>query len=138
MTSPVPSGAAPSPTNVRLDVWLDVSCLFKTRADAQRACRGGKIEVNGQPAKPHRLLRIGDEIRITRGPDRRQLVTVRGLAEKHVAKAEARTLYEDKTPPPTPAQLERRAFERAFRLAPPTAPDKRQRRAIRKLKGLPT
>ena len=38
--------AAP-PSVVRLDVWLDVACLFKTRAEAQRACRGGKVEVGG-------------------------------------------------------------------------------------------
>ncbi len=122
---------------VRLDVWLDVVCLFKTRAEAQRACRGGKVEVNGQAAKPHKRLRIGDQISITRGPDRRQLVTVTALAERHVAKADARTLYEDRTPPPTTEQLERRAFERAFRRAPSRAPDRRERRRLRRLKGLP-
>ena len=52
------------PAGVRLDVWLDVACLFRTRAEAQRACKGGKIEVNRQPAKPHRLLRVGDQIDI--------------------------------------------------------------------------
>ena len=46
----------------RLDVWLDVACLFKTRSEAQRACQGGKIEVNGQgTAKPHREVKPGDE-----------------------------------------------------------------------------
>ena len=33
---------------VRLDVWLDVACLFKTRSAAQKACTSGKIDVNGQ------------------------------------------------------------------------------------------
>ena len=33
---------------VRLDVWLDVACLYRTRSEAQRACVGGKVEVNGQ------------------------------------------------------------------------------------------
>src|SRR5262245_11451095 len=98
---------APAPQGVRLDVWLDVACLFKTRGEAQRACRGGKVQVNGQPAKPHKLLRVGDEIRITRGPDRRQLVTVAALADAHIAKASARLLYQDRTPPPTPEMLER-------------------------------
>ena len=32
-------------TSVRLDVWLDVSCLFRTRSEAQRACRNGKVDV---------------------------------------------------------------------------------------------
>jgi ribosome-associated heat shock protein Hsp15 len=121
---------------VRLDVWLDVVCLFKTRAEAQRACRGGKVEVNGQPAKPHRLLRVGDEIRITRGRDRRQIVAVTALAEKHLSKADARKLYEDRTPPPTADELARRAFERAWRQVPSRTPDRRERRLLRRLKGL--
>jgi ribosome-associated heat shock protein Hsp15 len=127
-------------SQVRLDVWLDVACLFKTRSEAQKACTGGKVEVNGQAARPHRLIRAGDEIRITRQHGRRQLVVVRAVAERHVPKAEAKNLYEDRTPPPTPEELEMRGIERAFRqsfgMRPPHAPDKRERRALRKLKGM--
>jgi ribosome-associated heat shock protein Hsp15 len=127
------------PSTVRLDVWLDVACLFKTRSEAQKACTGGKVEVNGQAGKPHRFVRTGDEIRITRGQGRRQLVVVLTLAERHLPKAEARALYEDRTPPPTPEERERmemeRAFRRTFGAPPPRSPDKRERRAIRKLKG---
>jgi ribosome-associated heat shock protein Hsp15 len=122
---------------IRLDVWLDVVCLFRTRSEAQSACRSGKIEVNGQPAKPNRLLRIGDEIEIRRPFGRKQRVSVRGLADHHVAKAQARQLYEDLTPPPTPEEIEARRLERMYRAAvtPLHAPDKRQRRALRRLKG---
>ncbi len=127
------------PGQVRLDVWLDVACLFRTRSEAQKACNGGKVEVNGQASKPHRLLRVGDELRITRGHGRRQLVAVQAVAEHHVPKAEARALYEDRTPPPTPEEAERiemeRAFRRSFGAPPPRAPDKRERRALRKLRG---
>jgi hypothetical protein len=54
-----------------------------------------------------------------------------------VPKAEARTLYEDLTPPPTPGEIEVRKLERMYRAAttPPRAPDKRQRRALRRMKG---
>jgi ribosome-associated heat shock protein Hsp15 len=122
---------------VRLDIWLDVACLFRTRSEAQNACTGGKIDVNGQPAKPNRLLRAGDELLISRPFGRKQRVVVRGLADRHVAKAEARQLYEDLTPPPTPEEIEMRRMERIYRaqMTPPRAPDKRQRRAIRRLKG---
>lgn len=126
-------------SQVRLDVWLDVACLFKTRSEAQKACNGGKVEVNGQASKPHRQLRVGDEIRITRVHGRRQVVAVLALAEHHVPKAEARALYEDRTPPPTPEELEilevERVFRRTFGMQPQRAPDKRERRALRKLKG---
>ena len=122
----------------RIDLWLDVACLFKTRSEAQRACRGGKVDVNGDSARPNRIVRPGDAIVITRGAGRRQTVIVRGVASQHVPKAEARTLYEDRTPAPTPEQLEVRDFERAYRATTPaTTPDRRDRRTLRRLKGRP-
>jgi ribosome-associated heat shock protein Hsp15 len=123
---------------MRLDLWLDIACLFRTRPEAQKACRNGKVEVNGQAAKPHREIRVGDEIQIGRPFGRRQRVIVRALAERHLAKPLARELYEDLTPPPTPEEV---AARRMARLARPFlrpaggAPDKRERRALRKLKG---
>jgi ribosome-associated heat shock protein Hsp15 len=127
----------PAAAGVRLDVWLDIACLFRTRSEAQKACRGGKIDVNGQPVKPNRLLKIGDEILIGRPYGRKQRIVVRRLADRHVAKAEARLMYEDLTPPATEAEVEARRLERIFRAAttPLRAPDKRERRALRKLKG---
>jgi ribosome-associated heat shock protein Hsp15 len=115
-----------------------VACLFKTRGEAQRACRAGKVEVHGQAAKPHRAVRVGDEIHITRGAAGKQVVVVKGLADVHVAKARARLLYEDHTPPPPPEVLEVKRLQRLWQQSqpyPPTAPDKRDRRALRRLKG---
>ena len=120
----------------RIDLWLDIACLFKTRSEAQRACRGGKVDVNGEAARPNRIVRPGDQIVITRGAGRRQTVIVRGVASQHIPKAEARALYEDRTPAPTPEQLEVRDFERAYRAAnPATTPDRRDRRVLRRLRG---
>ncbi len=122
---------------VRLDVWLDVACLFRTRSEAQKACRAGKVTANGQPAKPNRHLRVGDELVISRPLGRKQRLKVLAFAERHIARAEARRLYEDLTPPPTPEEIEARRLERLYRAAttPLRAPDKRQRRALRKMKG---
>ena len=124
---------------MRLDVWLDVACLFKTRSEAKRACEGGKVDINGQAAKPHRELKAGDELEITRPFGRRQKVIVREFAEKHVPRAEAKRLYEDVTPKPSPEEVELR---RMARMAAPFtrpsslgSPDKRERRALRRLKG---
>jgi ribosome-associated heat shock protein Hsp15 len=123
--------------DVRLDVWLDVACLFRTRSEAQKACKAGKIDVNQQAAKPNRLLRVGDEIEISRPFGRKQTLVVRAVADQHVAKADAKKLYEDTTPAPTPEEIEARRLERIYRAAvtPPKAPDKRERRALRKLRG---
>ena len=138
MTHDAEATGRPPLAEVRLDVWLDVACLFKTRSEAQKACRGGKVDVNGQSGKPHRALHVGDRLRITRAAGRRQQVVVRTLAEQHVPKAEAKLLYEDVTPPPTAEELAVRELERHFwkarRAATPRAPDRRERRQIRREK----
>lgn len=122
---------------VRLDIWLDVSCLFRTRSEAQRACRNGKVDVNGSTAKPHREVRPGDRLSIGRPFGRTQLVVVKALADTHIAKAAARALYDDETPPPTAEEVAMRRLERVFRatMAPKQRPDKRERRMLRGLKG---
>jgi ribosome-associated heat shock protein Hsp15 len=124
--------------SVRLDIWLDVACLFRTRSEAQKACKAGKIEVNGQPAKPHREVRPGDEVVISRPMGRKQRLAVYGLADRHIARADARALYEDLTPPPTPEEIELRRMARLVRPfvrpAGAGAPDKRERRSIRRFK----
>jgi ribosome-associated heat shock protein Hsp15 len=127
----------PVSDGIRLDVWLDVSCLFRTRSEAKRACEGGKVHVNGQPGKPHRYVRPGDEIVISRPLGRRQTVVVNGLAERSIPKAEARLLYEDRTPSPPPHEIEARRHERIFRAMNPAprTPNKRDRRELRRLKG---
>ena len=101
----------------RLDVWLDVACLFKTRSEAKKACEGGKVTVNGEHAKPHRVVREGDQVTIGRPFGRRQDIVVRIVIDQHVRKAEARVLYDDVTPPPTPAEVEMRRIERQYRAA---------------------
>jgi ribosome-associated heat shock protein Hsp15 len=125
------------PDDVRLDVWLDVACLFKTRSEAQKALTGNKVTANGQPVKAKRRVRIGDELEISRPLGRKQRVKVVALADRHVAKSEARRLYEDLTPPPTAEEIAARRMERLYRAAttPLKAPDKRERRALRKMKG---
>jgi hypothetical protein len=82
-------------------------------------------------------MRVGDVVEIGRPFGRKQTLRIVGLADRHVARAVARKLYEDLTPPPTPEEVEARRIERMYRAAvtPPRAPDKRQRRALRKMQG---
>jgi len=121
---------------VRLDKWLWATRFYKTRSLAQQAIRGGKVEINGQRPKPSRLVRIDDELKIGRG----ELifdVKVLGLIERRVSAEQARALYEE-----SKSSIERReqrsAERRASRLAgqeQSQRPDKRQRRAIERLKS---
>ena len=120
----------------RLDVWLDVACLFKTRSEAKRACERGKVDVNDHTAKPNRLVRDGDRIRIGRPYGRHQDVVVRLLIEQHVKKSEAKALYDDVTPKPSAEEIEMRRMERVYRAVTRAAgtPDRRQRRELRRVK----
>ncbi len=122
---------------LRLDVWLDVACLFKTRSLAQQSIRGGKVDVNGQTAKPHREIKPGDVLDLTRPLGRRQRVVVRAIPAQHVPKAEARLLYEDTTPPPSAeeqALLDLMRLARPRRVLSQQTPDHRERRRLRRLK----
>jgi ribosome-associated heat shock protein Hsp15 len=106
------SETEPTPkSGVRLDLFLDVACLFPTRSKAKTAIEAGRVEVNGEPARPHRLVRVGDALAI-RAPGRVRTFVVRGLADKHVAKADARKLYEETTPEPSPEEIAMRRFLR--------------------------
>ena len=122
--------------SVRLDVWLDVACLFKTRSEAKRACEGGKVDVNGLTAKPNRLVRDGDRLRIGRPYGRHQDIIIRLLIDQHVRKSEAKALYDDVTPEPSAEEVEMRRMDRVYRAATRAAgtPDRRQRRELRRIK----
>lgn len=123
---------------VRLDIWLDVACLFKTRSQAQSACKKGRVTVNGDHGKAHRAVRPGDEIRISLPGGRTRIIEVVGLESVNVPKAKARELYVDHTPPPTPEEIELRKLQRLS--MPPRrarglgAPKKQERRKLRRLK----
>lgn len=127
--------ASPS---VRLDVWLDVACVFKTRSQAQAACKKGRVEVNGDHGKPHRAIRPGDTIVVSLPGGRRRILEVVAVESVNVPKSRARELYADHTPPPTPEEIEARKMQRLS--MPPRrargmgAPKKQERRRLRRLK----
>jgi ribosome-associated heat shock protein Hsp15 len=110
---------------LRLDKWLWAARFYKSRSLAQAACDGGKVDVNGQAAKPSRAIHAGDRIQVTLGEWRRELV-VKALSERRGPAPEARALYDDLSGPPPPRALRPpRAVVRAPGLGRPT---KRERR----------
>jgi ribosome-associated heat shock protein Hsp15 len=118
--------------SLRVDRWLWAARFFKTRSLAAAACAGGKVDVNGDAAKPARLVRAGDLVRVTvPGGERIARVTV--LSDRRGSAEIARALYEDLTPP-RPPRL--RPAPAAWR--PPGAgrPTKRERRAVDRLRGV--
>lgn len=76
----------------RLDRWLHHARFFKTRSLAVDAIRNGRIEVNGERAKPAKLVHPGDRLRI-RLPPFEHDVEVLGLAAQRQGAPLARLLY---------------------------------------------
>ncbi|MDX1502221.1 MAG: S4 domain-containing protein [Thermoanaerobaculia bacterium] len=121
---------------VRVDKWLQVARIYRTRSQATKACQQGKVKIDGQKVKPHRAIAVGDRVEVEKGEWVRVLV-VRALADRPVAKAEARELYEDLSPPPPPPDPIRRllripAVKRERGAGRPT---KRERRRLERLRG---
>src|SRR5438445_179015 len=81
-------------TSVRMDKWLWAARFFKTRALAARGCELGRIQSNGQPAKPAREVRIGDMLRVTNDGGDFQ-VEVLLLREVRGPASVAQTLYRE-------------------------------------------
>lgn len=123
-------------TSVRIDIWLWAARFFKTRALAKRACELGRIQSNGQPAKPAREVRVGDLLRVTtEGGDFE--VEVLLLSEVRGPASVAQGLYRE-----TEASRELRkklADERKamqnFAPLPEGRPSKRDRRKIIQFRG---
>ena len=80
--------------SVRLDKWLWAARFFKTRSLATDAVAGGKVEVNGDRAKPSKAVKPGDEVRLRVGPYQHILI-VRELGERRGPAAAAQALYEE-------------------------------------------
>ena len=70
-----------STTPVRLDKWLWAARFYKTRALAVEAIGKNRVEVNGQPAKPSRDVRVGDALTLREPGHPPRVVQVLGLSE---------------------------------------------------------
>lgn len=112
---------------MRVDKWLWTARLFKTRALATQAVKGGRVHLNGVAVKPGREVKAGDELEVTAGHVRRTVI-VQGAAERRVSAADAAKLYEETAE--SVAERERQA--ELWRLGGPVdlggRPTKRDRR----------
>jgi ribosome-associated heat shock protein Hsp15 len=117
---------------LRLDKWLWAARFFKTRSLATEAIAGGKVEVNGERAKPAKPLKLGDQVRLRLGPYEHTLI-VRELSGRRGPASVAQALYEE-------TQASREARERLaaqLKMAPATfvyeekgRPTKKDRRQL--------
>ena len=127
-----PSSAPDTAADMRLDKWLWVARFFKTRGLAAEEIEKGRVQVNGQAAKPARAVRVNDTIAIRQAGSVRELLVL-GLDAMRGPATVARTLYQE-----TEASLraqQQAAEARRHGIEPATAqeagrPTKRDRREL--------
>ncbi len=131
------SGVTDERDRVRIDKWLWAARFYKTRSLATEAVAGGKVEVNGERAKPARLVRIGDEVAVRQPPFDWRL-TVRGLAARRGPASVAQGLYEETAE----SRAERERLQERLRTVQPLfvyeekgRPTKKDRRMIDRWEG---
>lgn len=118
-------------TGLRIDKWLWAARFFKTRAQAARACELGRIESQGQPAKPSREVHVGDLLHIKTEASEYEVEVLMLSAVRGPASL-AQTLYRE-TVASRELRMklaEERKALRNFAPAPPGRPTKRDRRKI--------
>ena len=121
--------------SVRLDKWLWAARFYKSRTLAATAIEAGRVFVADERAKPARLIKVGENLKINREQERVELV-VRGITDQRKSAPLARLLYEE-----TPESLLARqtaAENRRFYSEPSQEiagrPTKRNRRALERWK----
>jgi ribosome-associated heat shock protein Hsp15 len=77
----------------RLDKWLKIALLFKTRSQATAACEERKVKVNGAVAKPARNVKSGDILTIRRPNGKYVDVKILAVSERNLSREQARLLY---------------------------------------------
>lgn len=120
-----------TPARQRIDKWLFFARLAKSRTLAQEWIEGGHVSVNGEKVRRSSAeVKVGDRLEVL-AERRTYIVVVRGPGTRRGPYEEARLLYDDESPPPerlTP-------FEQAQRAPGTGRPEKKDRRALEKLRG---
>jgi ribosome-associated heat shock protein Hsp15 len=109
----------------RVDKWLWAVRVFKTRALATAACKGGHVRVNDTPAKPAATIRVGDRVEARAHGDLRVLEVVR-VIDKRVGAPLAAECVIDRSPPPPPREQLPDVFVRDRGTGRPTKRDRRK------------
>lgn len=118
---------------VRIDKWLWAVRLYKTRALAMAACRGGHVKVAGHPVKPSREVRVNDLIEAKTGEINRT-VKVLGIIERRVGASAVKEFAEDLTPASEYEKRREPVLEPMFFRPKGTGrPTKKERRSLDKL-----
>ena len=116
---------------IRIDKWLWAARFFKSRSLAAEAVSGGKVEINGERAKPSRIVRAGDKLCVRRGPYE-WTVLVKDVSRLRGPAPQAQLLYDETVDSvqQREAVAARLQLERPPEFGAAGRPTKRDRRAI--------
>ena len=120
----------------RLDLWLWFARFFKSRTMATRFVQSGRLRVNDKNiTKAHYNLRVGDILTFPKA-NRVRVIKLRELGLRRGPAPEARTLYQDLSPPENKhlAHQIRANFVSGAREPGSGRPTKQQRRALERLR----
>ena len=119
---------------VRIDKWLWAARLFKTRAIATDAIKGGKVKIDDAPVKPSREVKEGDVIQV-QIEQLHKVVQVKSIIKNRVPAKMVPEVYADLTPPEEYERIEfMHAYKSEWRDRGAGRPTKKERRMIEKMK----
>ena len=81
----------------RIDKWLWVVRIYKTRSIATKACAGGKVKIEGNTVKASRMVRKGDIIQVRKRVIKYEYKVLK-IAEKRMGAKLVPDFLEDITP----------------------------------------
>jgi len=119
--------------DVRIDKWLWMVRLFKTRSMATDACNAGKVKMNGINVKPSKLVKT-DECFHVRINQLEKVVQVIDTPKNRVGASLVPQYYTDLTPPEEYERVKQLHARFEFREHGAGRPTKRDRRQIDYLK----
>ena len=119
----------------RIDRWLFFARIVKSRSLAAKLVQSGRVRVNGDKIdQAARMVGAGDVLTI--GLDRRiSVLRILGCGERRGPYEEARLLYEDLSPQPSPEDRQLPDAMKPVRDAGSGRPTKKERRAVDRLTG---
>ena len=121
--------------NVRIDKWLWMVRLFKTRSMATEACNAGKVKMDGNNLKPSKNIKE-NEIYVVRIGQLEKTVQVLGSPKSRVGAPLVPQFYTDLTPPEEYERVKMLSMRFEHRDRGEGRPTKRDRRQIEFVKNL--
>ncbi|WP_353173109.1 RNA-binding S4 domain-containing protein [Acinetobacter rudis] len=118
---------------MRVDKWLWAARFFKTRSAAKEAIEGGKVHHQGERVKVSKEIRVGMQLTIQQGFDKKT-VLIKGLSAQRGPAPVAQQLYDETSDSITRRELLSTQRKLHNLARPEHRPSKKDRRDLQKFK----